>query len=120
MENPIPQMPVQAVMPMEADEGIHLEKYWNLIKPRLHLIVILALVFAVGAYVRVSMKTDMYMASGMLMIEPEANVINISGAYRMFDYRNEYFNTQINILQSPTLQRQVYSEIFGDAEPAVS
>lgn len=120
MENPIQQFPAHNVMPMEPDEGIHLEKYWNLIKPRLHLIIILALVFAAGAYVRVSMNTEMYMASGMLMIEPEANVINISGAYRMYDYRNDYFNTQINILQSPSLQRQVFAEIFGDAAPGTA
>jgi capsular exopolysaccharide synthesis family protein len=110
-------MPGHAIMPMDPDEGIHLEKYWGLIKPKIHLIIILALVFAAGAYVRVSMKTEMYMAGGMLMIEPEANVINISGAYRMMDFRNEYFNTQINILQSPSLQRQVFAEVFGDSDP---
>lgn len=109
-------MPNPNIMPMDLDEGIHLEKYWSLIKPRLHLIVILALVFAAGAYVRVSMKTEMFVASGMLMIEPEANVINLTGNYR-FDYRNDYFNTQINILQSPSLQRQVYNDIFADADP---
>lgn len=112
----MPHMPNANPIPMDLDEGIHLEKYWNLIKPKLHLIIILALVFAVGAYVRVSMKTEMYIAGGMLMIEPESNVINLSGSYR-FDYRNDYFNTQINILQSPSLQRQVYAEIFGDTEP---
>ncbi len=100
------------------DEGFQIEKYWRIIKPKLHWPIALALIFTLAVFVRNSMKTPMYMASGLLMIEPEKDIINLTGNYGYSDYRNEYFNTQLRILQSRSLAKTVYEEI--GAYPGIS
>ncbi len=93
------------------DEGFQIEKYWRIIKPKLHWPIALALIFTLAVFVRNSMKTPMYRATGLLMIEPEKDIINLTGSYGYGDYRNEYFNTQLRILQSRSLAKNVYEEI---------
>ncbi len=93
------------------DEEFQIEKYWRIIKPKLHWPIALALIFTLAVFVRNSMKTPMYRASGLLMIQPEKDIINLTGRYGYGDYRNEYFNTQLKILQSISLAKIVYEEI---------
>ena len=93
------------------DEGLQIEKYWRIIKPKLHWPIALALIFTLAIFVRNSMKIPMYRASGLLMIEPEKDIINLTGRFGYGDYRNEYFNTQLRILQSRSLAKTVYEEI---------
>jgi len=93
------------------DESFQIEKYWKIIKPKIHWPIILAIIFSLFVFVKNSMKTPMYMSSGMLMIDQEKNIINFTGGFRYSDYRNEYFNTQIRILQSRSLAKSVFEEI---------
>ncbi len=93
------------------EEGFQIEKYWKIIKPKLHWPISLALIFMIVIFVRNSMKTPMFVSSGLLMIEPEKDIINLNNRYGFGDYRNEYFNTQLRILQSRSLAKTVFEEI---------
>ncbi len=98
--------PIQAM-----DEGFNIEKYWRIIKPRIHFVVIITLFMVAAAYIRVTTKTPIYAASGLLMIEPESlNVIMFDSRPTFYGYRDEYFNTQIKILQSRSLAKLVAEE----------
>jgi len=92
------------------DEKIHIEKYWKIIKPRLHIVIIITLFVVTAAYVKVSTKTPIYQAAGLLMIEPEKNIVMFGNRPSFYGYRNEYLNTQIKILQSRSLARKVMAE----------
>lgn len=93
------------------EEGFNIDKYWKIIKPRLHLVIIITLFMVAAIYIKVSTKTPIYVASGLLMIEPESrNVIMFDNRPSFYGYRNEYFNTQIKILQSRTLAQEVMDE----------
>ncbi len=93
------------------DEGFQIEKYWRIIKPKLHWPIFFALIFMAVVFVMSSLKTPIYMSSGLLMIEPEKDIINLNNRYSYGDYRNEYFNTQLRILQSRSLAKAVFREI---------
>jgi capsular exopolysaccharide synthesis family protein len=92
------------------DEGIDLEKYWRILKPKIHIPIFLGIIFLIGVFVKNSMQPNLYYSEGMLLIEPEKNIVEFSNQ-RFFGYRNEYFNTQIRILQSDSLKRNVMEEI---------
>jgi capsular exopolysaccharide synthesis family protein len=93
------------------DEKIQIEKYWKIIKPRLHIAIIITLFVVAAAYVKVSTRTPIYKATGLLMIEPESkHVIMFDNRPTFYGYRNEYFNTQITILQSRSLAKAVREE----------
>jgi succinoglycan biosynthesis transport protein ExoP len=93
------------------EEKFQVEKYWRIIKPRLHILFIIILFVTAAAYIKVSTTTPIYEASGLLMIEPEyTNVIMFDNRQVFSGYRNEYFNTQIRILQSRSLGKTVKEE----------
>jgi capsular exopolysaccharide synthesis family protein len=93
------------------EEKFQIEKYWRIIKPRLHILLIITLFVTAAAYIKVSTVTPIYEATGLLMIEPEnKNVIMFDNRQTFYGYRNEYFNTQIRILQSRTLGKTVREE----------
>ncbi len=90
------------------DDKFHVEKYWRIIKPRLHIVIIITLIIVAAAYINLSTKTPVYEAFGLLMIEPEnRNAIMFDSRPISYGYRNEYFNTQIRILQSRSLAKVV-------------
>jgi capsular exopolysaccharide synthesis family protein len=98
------------------EEGFQLEKYWKIIKPRLHILVIITLFCIAAAYIKVSSITPIYRSSGLLLIDPEnKNVITFGNQPAFYGYRNEYFNTQIRILQSRSLQKLVREEFKSTA-----
>ena len=107
--------------PLIMDERIHIEKYWKIIKPRLHIVIIITLFMIAAAYVKVSTRTPIYQASGLLMIEPEnKHVIMFDNRPTFYGYRNEYFNTQITILQSRSLARTVREEFNSTSRGGLS
>lgn len=98
---------------MVMDEKIQVEKYWRIIKPRLHIVIIITLFMVAAAYVKVSTSTPIYLATGLLMIEPEKNIIRFDNMPTFYGFRNEYFNTQIKILQSRSLAKKVMEEFHA-------
>ncbi|UCH92199.1 MAG: polysaccharide biosynthesis tyrosine autokinase [Candidatus Aminicenantes bacterium] len=90
------------------DEKLDIEKYWRMIKARLHIVIIVTLAVLAAAYVKISTSPPIYQATGLLMIEPESrNIIMFDNTRASMGWRNEYFNTQIEILQSRTLAKEV-------------
>ncbi|NIM17646.1 MAG: polysaccharide biosynthesis tyrosine autokinase [Candidatus Aminicenantes bacterium] len=95
------------------DEKFQIEKYWRIIKPRLHILVIICLFVTAAAYIKVSTITPIYKATGLLMIEPEnRNTITFDNQV-FYGFRGEYFNTQIRILQSRSLGKDVREEFYA-------
>jgi capsular exopolysaccharide synthesis family protein len=97
--------------PIISEEKFPFDKYWRIIKPKLHIVIFITLFMVIGAWIKESLKTPMYNATGLLMIEPEREVINFGNTYRFYGYRNEYFNTQIKILNSRSLNKAVMEEM---------
>lgn len=96
------------------DERFHIEKYWRIIKPRLHILLIITLFVTAAAYIKLSTVTPIYEATGLLMIEPEyKNVIMFDNRPYISGFRNEYFNTQIRILQSRSLGKKIREEFHS-------
>lgn len=96
------------------EEKFQVEKYWRIIKPRLHILLIITLFVTAAAYIKVSTVTPIYEATGLLLIEPEyTNVIMFDNRPYISGYRNEYFNTQIRILQSRSLEKTVREEFHS-------
>ncbi len=97
--------------PIISEEKFPFDKYWRIIKPKLHIVIFITLFMVIGAWIKESLKTPMYNATGLLMIEPERDIINFGNTYRFYGYRNEYFNTQIKILNSRSLSKAVMEEM---------
>lgn len=93
------------------EDRFQIDKYWKIIKPRLYIVIIIPLLLVAAAYIKVSAMIPIYQASGLLMIEPEnTNIITFDNRAAFASFRNEYFNTQIEILQSRTLAKAVKEE----------
>ncbi len=98
-------------LPIISEEKFPFDKYWKIIKPKLHIVIFITLFLVIGAWIKESLKTPMFNATGLLMIEPERDIINFGNSYSFYGYRNEYFNTQIKILKSRSLTRAVMEEM---------
>jgi succinoglycan biosynthesis transport protein ExoP len=94
--------------------GESLEELWRIFKRRWQLVVLVVLVVVGFRMFQAYRQTPMYMARGTVLIEHEAsNVLIFNNPYRLnSDWRNEYLNTQILILQSRSLARQVVEELM--------
>ncbi len=90
------------------DKDFQLDRYWKIIKPRLHILaacIILALVVGVAKSFNV---TPEYRAQGTLMIAPEhEGTITFNDRLLLRRPDMEYFNTQVRILRSRTLAKRV-------------
>jgi succinoglycan biosynthesis transport protein ExoP len=95
------------------EEKFQIEKYWRIIKPRLHILVIICLFVITAAYIKVSSITPIYKATGLLMIEPENRNTVMFDNQVFYGFRGEYFNTQIRILQSRNLGKKVKEEFHA-------
>jgi succinoglycan biosynthesis transport protein ExoP len=95
-----------------AEGGMHLRDYWRTIRKRLWLIVGLALIVSTIAALRQARQPDIYQASARVQVDTEnfspALGASKGGSYYVDNYMDpEYFNTQVQILSSPTLLRRV-------------
>ena len=97
-----------------AEEGINFHEIWELVRRQYKLILFVAGAVLLAALVRVQMQTPMYKAQGTLLIEKEGrgqmNLLNQWYAYDN-DWNNEYLNTQIRVLTSRSLAREVIREL---------
>lgn len=94
------------------DKELNLEYYWQIIKPRIHWLILTVLVFAAGGILKSFTATPMYRAQGTIMIAPEAEgtiTFNERFAIRRPDL--EYYNTQVHILRSRKLAQKVIEEL---------
>lgn len=90
------------------DKEFHIERYWNMIKPRLHILVLCVLVAVVLGLVKSFSVTHQYRAHGILMIAPEREgTITFNDRFAFVRPNIEYFNTQVRILKSRSLAKRV-------------
>jgi capsular exopolysaccharide synthesis family protein len=92
---------------------IHLRDYWRPIRKRLWLIISVALVVSSIAVIKQAHLPDYYSARAQVQIDTESlnPAVGASKGGTFIDSSSymdpEYFNTQVQILSSPTLMRKV-------------
>ena len=106
--------PIVAYGEEDAPEGeLHLRDYWRTIRKRLWLIIGLAVIVSTIAALKQSRQPDIYQAHARVQVDTESNNPALgaskgSNYYVDNSYMDpEYFNTQVQILSSPTLLRRV-------------
>ena len=106
--------PIVAYGEEDAPEGeLHLRDYWRTIRKRLWLIIGLAVIVSTIAALKQSRQPDIYLAHARVQVDTESNNPALgaskgSNYYADNSYMDpEYFNTQVQILSSPTLLRRV-------------
>ncbi len=105
--------PIVAYGEEASPEGeMHLRDYWRTIRKRLWLIIGLALIVGTIVALRQARQPDIYQASARVQVDSEsfspAMGASKGGSYFVDNYMDpEYFNTQVQILSSPTLLRRV-------------
>jgi capsular exopolysaccharide synthesis family protein len=90
-----------------------LDHYWKVFKRRWKIALLVMLVTVLVMMVRSYRQVPVFSAHGTLMIdEDNANLLMLPGAYRGYSsWRNEYLNTQIEILKSNSLAREVVEDL---------
>src|SRR6266850_6662580 len=105
--------PIVAYGEENSPEGeVHLRDYWHTIRKRLWLIVGLALIVSSIAAIKQARLPDVYQAHARVQVDAEtfspALGASRGGSVYVDSYMDpEYFNTQVQILTSPTLLRRV-------------
>jgi len=105
--------PIVAYGDEASPEGeMHLHDYWRTIRKRLWLIIGLALIVSTIAALRQAKQPDVYQAHARVQVDTESyspalgaskgNAYYVDNTYM----DPEYFNTQVQILTSPTLLRR--------------
>jgi len=95
------------------EEGFQLEEYWEVIKRRKNLLIYISLSVVIAAMIWAFMQTPVFEARGTLMIEKDQrNVLMFADSYALqTGARNEDLNTQVKILKSRTLARDVIEDM---------
>ena len=106
--------PIVAYGEETSPEGeMHLRDYWRTIRKRLWLIIGLALIVSTIAALRQAKQPDVYQARARVQVDTESSSPALGASkgnayYVDNSYMDpEYFNTQLQILTSPTLLRRV-------------
>ena len=106
--------PIVAYGEENTPEGeVHLRNYWRTIRKRLWLIVGLALIVSSIAAIKQARLPDVYQAHARVQVDaetfsPAMGASRGGGNVYVDPYMDpEYFNTQVQILTSPTLLRRV-------------
>lgn len=94
------------------DREFQVERYWNIIKPRLHILAFCIILALLVGLVKAFTATPTYRAEGILMIAPESeNTVIFNDSFRFRRPDLEYFNTQVRILKSRRLAGMVLEEM---------
>lgn len=106
--------PIVAYGDKASPEGeMHLRDYWRSIRKRLWLIIGLALIVSTIAALRQAKEPDVYQARARVQVDTESYspAMGASTGNSYFPDNSymdpEYFNTQVQILTSPTLLRRL-------------
>ncbi len=102
-----------------AETEVHLLDYWRAVRKRLWLVLgVVALITALTV-LYVARKPDIYQASSRVQIDLENNAALIGKTPYLFGPSNDpvYFNTQLQILESPGLMRRVVRSLDLEHNP---
>src|SRR5512132_1715867 len=108
-----PNPPIVTYGEENTPEGeMHLRDYWRTIRKRLWLILGLALIVCTIAALKQAQQPDMYQARARVQVDTESYSPALGASKGDSYYIDnstmdpEYFNTQVQILSSPTLLRR--------------
>jgi capsular exopolysaccharide synthesis family protein len=106
--------PIVAYGEEATPEGeVHLRDYWRTIRKRLWLIIGLAVIISTIAALKQARQPDIYQARARVQVDTESLNPALGASKGGYYYSDnsyldpEYFNTQVQILSSPTLLRRV-------------
>jgi capsular exopolysaccharide synthesis family protein len=106
--------PIVAYGEEATPEGeVHLRDYWRTIRKRLWLIIGLAVMISTIAALKQARQPDIYQARARVQVDTESLNPALGASKGGYYYSDnsyldpEYFNTQVQILSSPTLLRRV-------------
>lgn len=103
------------------DEGIDWRKTWATVSRRKWAILSLAFVVTLLTAVIVFAMTPIYSATALVHIQPEqANVISIEEIYGVDTRRQDYYNTQAEIMKSRPIAAKVIQAVGAPLELAPS
>ncbi len=95
------------------EQEINIEKYWNIIKSRLHVLLITIFIITLLGIIYSFSVSPVYEASGLIMVAPEnQNIVMFSDRMMVGRPSNEYFNTQLRILKSRSVARNVLTGLL--------
>lgn len=95
------------------ESELHLRDYWRTIRKRLWLIIGLALIISTIAALRQARQPDIFQAHARVQVDTESLNPALGASKSGYYYSDntymdpEYFNTQVQILSSPSLLRRV-------------
>lgn len=103
------------------EHDVHLLDYWRAVRKRLWLVIGVTLVITTLAMIYVARKPDIYQAEARVQVDQENNPAYASGKNTPYIYSpaNDpaYFNTQLQILNSPGLLRRVAKTLDLEHNP---
>jgi len=104
---------IEKTFGLDEEEGFQLEEYWEVIKRRKNLLIYFSLSVVIAIMAWAFMQTPVFEARGTLMIEKDQrNVLMFADAYSLqTGARDEDLITQVKILKSRTLARDVLEEM---------
>ncbi|MDQ6993041.1 MAG: Wzz/FepE/Etk N-terminal domain-containing protein, partial [Mariprofundus sp.] len=100
------------------EEEIDLTQYWLVVKRRKWSIMTLALLVSLLATLIVYSMTPLYKATSTLLIEPhQAKMLSIEDLYKMHGKDKVYYLTQLELMKSRRLAKQVVHQLHLDKNP---
>jgi capsular exopolysaccharide synthesis family protein len=97
-----------------AEEGVRFLDYWRAIRKRLWLVIGIAVLMTTLAAIYMSRRPDIYQAHARVQVDSEQSNPDLVASDRrapVFNNDPAYFNTQLQILNSPKLLRRVVKEL---------
>ncbi len=104
---------IEEVAEQERSLEENLDHYWKVFKRRWKIALLVLLITVLVMLVPAYRKIPFYRAHGTVLIDNEnTNLLMLPGSYGGFSsWRNEYLNTQIEILKSNSLAREVVEDL---------
>lgn len=102
-----------------AETEVHLLDYWRAIRKRLWLVLGVVSLITALTVLYVARKPDIYQASSRVQVDLENNAALLGKTPFVFGPTNDpvYFNTQLQILESPGLMRRVVKSLDLEHNP---
>ena len=104
---------IEDIQEQERSLEENLDHYWKVFRRRWKIALLVLLITVLVMLIPAYRQTPVFRANGTLMIEEQnANLLMFPGQYGGYgSWRNEYLNTQIEILKSNSLAREVVEDL---------
>lgn len=100
------------------EEELHLRDYLKVIVKRRYSVLTLSLLIIVVASIGIFSSTPVYRATTRILIDKESsNIVNLRDPYYEGYYSEEYYNTQMQLIQSTAVASKVVKNLGLDRSP---